>query len=351
MRMYEVDFLPMEETGDLGSKSGDAITLRFTEALTATARVVVIDGGYKKTGDRVVEHIQRYYQTDHVDLIISTHPDQDHINGLASVLTELSVGELLIHVPQDHADDATDFSNIEVVDALVGLAEDKGVPVTEPFTGLTRFGGQLRVLGPTQALYEELLAQHLEEMRSGTAAALSRPVGSGLLSKAADLLDRTLASLPFETLGENGDTGPRNESSVITLVRAEGHHMLFTGDAGIRALNAGCDEFENQVGPLPSTLVGFFQAPHHGSKRNLAPSLLNRIYGSPGSNTAGGTSFISSAHKDTKHPSPKVTNALARRGLSAYATEGQKIWHNQGAPPRSDFSPLAPIGPLDENDD
>ena len=101
--MYEVDFLSIESSGELGSKSGDAITVRFTENTTGTVRVLVIDGGYKHTGERLVEHVQARYGTNHVDLVISTHPDMDHVNGLTSVLTDLSVGELLIHIPHDHA--------------------------------------------------------------------------------------------------------------------------------------------------------------------------------------------------------------------------------------------------------
>lgn len=352
--MYEVDFLSIEKTGELGSKSGDAIAVRFTEDATGQQRIVVVDGGYKHTGDRLVEHIQTYYETDHVDLVISTHPDMDHVNGLVNVLTDLTVGELMIHIPHDHAADATDFSNIEVIDALIALAEDKGITVTEPFTGLTRFGGQLRILSPTRAFYEEQLAENLEHVRAGlaptaTAAAASRPT---MLTKAADLLERTLAALPFlETLGENGDTGPRNETSAVTLLNTTGRLLLLTGDAGINALTAACDEFELQVSTLPDTTVDFFQAPHHGSKHNLSPSVLNRLFGKPGDGNAGGIAYISSAKQDPKHPSPKVTNALARRGLQVFATEGRNICHHNGAPTRDNWVALTPIGPLDEDDD
>jgi hypothetical protein len=46
--MYEIDFLSIEKTGELGSKSGDAITIGFIEA-SGAERVVVIDGGYSWT--------------------------------------------------------------------------------------------------------------------------------------------------------------------------------------------------------------------------------------------------------------------------------------------------------------
>jgi len=352
--MYEVDFLPIERTGEGGSKSGDAITIRFREDASGLARVVVIDGGFSYTGEAVIEHVQRWYDTSHVDLMISTHPDQDHLNGLTTVMDELAVGELMIHIPQDHAPDADDFSNIEVVDALIGLAEEKGVRISEPFTGAQRFDGHITILGPSQAYYETLLAEHLLEVQSGAAAArfstsTTRP---GLMTKAADLLSRVLAYLPIETLGEDGDCGPRNNSSVVTLLQVDGERMLLTGDAGIPALNQAWDEYEAIIGRHQGMPLHFFQAPHHGSRRNLSPSLLNRIFGDPGSNPGSTTSFISSAKQDAKHPSPKVTNALRRRGVESYATEGNSLLHKSSdLPMRPGYGPVTAIGPLEEGDD
>ena len=51
---YEIDFL------DVNSKrSGDAITLRYE--LDGDTYIHVVDGGFQKTGDSVVEHINKYY--------------------------------------------------------------------------------------------------------------------------------------------------------------------------------------------------------------------------------------------------------------------------------------------------
>src|SRR3954452_12066106 len=114
--MYELDLLPVEGSG-IGGKSGDAITARFTTP-TGRQAVVVVDGGFTDDGERVVDHIQSYYGTSTVDLVISTHPDADHINGLATVLTELDVTELMVHQPWLHTTDASEFSNIEAIEKL-----------------------------------------------------------------------------------------------------------------------------------------------------------------------------------------------------------------------------------------
>lgn len=351
--MFEVDFLPVEDSGEAGSKSGDAITLRFTDPAAGRDRVVVIDGGYTSTGSRVADHIERFYGTDYVDLIISTHPDADHLNGLAEVVERLTVAELLLHQPRLHLANASDFSNIEAIDRLLKVASEQGVQVTEPFTGLSRFGGQLTVLGPTEAYYEQMITQHIAEVRSGLAASamVRKSLAHALASKAYDLLERTISFLPMETLGEDGVTGPRNNTSVITLLQIDGERLLFTGDAGIPALSTAWDEYERRLGSSAASPLDFFQAPHHGSRRNLSPSLLNRIFGEPGEQFFEPVSFISSALNDPKHPSPKVTNALKRRNVSVFATESKILWHSSGAPSRPTFGPATEIGPLDETID
>jgi hypothetical protein len=72
---YEIDFLPV---GD-GSKSGDAIALRYGNLASGDPNqqmVIVIDGGYTDDGEALVELIKTHYNTDYVDVVVSTHPDQ-----------------------------------------------------------------------------------------------------------------------------------------------------------------------------------------------------------------------------------------------------------------------------------
>ncbi len=86
--------------------------------------------------------------------------------------------------------------------------------------------------------------------------------------------------LLVETLTDDGETGPRNNSSVITLLHVGGERMLFTGDAGIPALTAAASYYETIFGSFPAAPLTFFQTPHHGSRRNVGPTLLNRLLGS-----------------------------------------------------------------------
>jgi beta-lactamase superfamily II metal-dependent hydrolase len=56
------------------------------------------------------------------------------------------------------------------------------------------------------------------------------------------------------------------------------------------------------------------QIPHHGSRRNVSPSVLNHI--------TAQIALVSVAPKSTTHPRRKVTNAFKRRGAQVFRTNG-----------------------------
>lgn len=343
--MFEVDFLPVEAEDGPSKKSGDAIAVRYTDP-TGYDRVLVIDAGFTAVGDTVADCIENFYGTSNVDLVISTHPDADHLNGLKRVLERLDVAELLIHRPRQHTRDVSEFANIVAVDGLLATARARGVVVTEPFTGLSRFGASLQVLGPTQSFYERCLVEQL-----GTAYR-TKALLHALLRKSVavltDPLKRQLPYLPEETLDESSDTSARNESSVITLIQADGERLLFTGDAGATALDQALDRYEQVVGPLRLFPVDMLHVPHHGSRHNVTPTLLDRLLGAEFSSYGTCMAVVSSAAADLKHPSPQVTNALARRGAIVTATEGRHLCENSGIS-RPGWTPVAPVPPLRED--
>lgn len=351
--MYEVDFLPVEgPDDDPSSKSGDAITIRFIDEASGMVRIVIVDAGFKPVGERVVEHVKYRYGTSEVDLVISTHPDADHLNGLQTVIEELEVQQLLIHLPRNHAPSALlerHYSNLSAIDDLVAAAEDRGTKVTEPFQGMVLFDGQIEILGPTLDLYRAKLEAHIakDKVKSyvGALAALGLTPAAATHARLVQL-----GVYPDETLEEGVETSPRNETSVITHLRVDGDDIMLTGDAGLEGLGAAADWRERRLGNFRYYPLSLFQVPHHGSRRNLSPSLLDRIVGHRGG-TSSTVAVVSSAAADPKHPSPKVTNALGRRGVKTFATEGANLWFSKDAPTRLGFGPATPIGPAREDDD
>ncbi|MBT8165020.1 MAG: MBL fold metallo-hydrolase [Acidimicrobiia bacterium] len=353
---YEIDFLPVGN----GDSSGDAILLRYGNLYGHRDEqiVMVIDGGFNDTGKEIIDFLDLHYKTDRIDLVVSTHPDADHINGLRTVVAELSVGELWLHIPDQHSPELavlrrngwasgiqlreTLRKDLSAAAELEQIARDRGIPIVEPFSGVSHGSqhGQLLVVGPSEEYYEELLPQ------------FTQFTGRSLVAKAREALANLVPeTMWIETLTDEGETSPENNSSTILLLQVAGRSLLLTGDAGMPALHAAADRLDSAGFDWSS--VRFIQMPHHGSKRNVGPTILDRYLGPKGQGEKHKTAFASTGPGATpKHPHKKVTNAFVRRGCLAANTAGKAICHSQNAPPRDGWGPIEglPLYPMVEDD-
>ncbi len=336
--MYEIDFLPVGDEG----QSGDAIAARFTRPDTGGYGHLIIDAGFQDDGEALVEHVRTYHDTETVEMAIVTHPDGDHIGGMGTVIRELNVGVLCIHDLRSHGGGSLPAA--DAVDELIALARRRGTTVHEPFAGDTAFGGALKILGPTQAWYEALVAEQVEEERTGRA--VRRPSAVRRVLRAA--ADRFMTYLPAEVpFDDAGGTNPRNNTSVVTFLAVDGYRMLFTGDAGVPALDQAWDVMET-TGDTPAPAL--IQIPHAGSRHNASSNLLSRILGAPGSVASDSRKAqVSVASQAVRHPSPRVVNAYMRRGCRVFETRGRTIHHfSNDAPDRPGWVSATPLEPMNE---
>ena len=334
--MYEIDFLPV---GD-GEKSGDAIAMRFTRPDTGTVAVVTIDAGFHDDGEALAEHVHRYYGPNGVDLAILTHPDGDHIGGMGELLRGTRVRELWLHRIGIHGGASLPAS--DAVEELIDLADSVGTKVYEYWAGARAFGGALTILGPTEAYYNGLVA---EQVRNRVGAPVT--VGKAFREAAVGLFDRIGYHLGAELPLLEKEVTPRNNSSIVTLLRVDGHQLLFTGDAGVPALERAWDTAQViGVNDVPT----FVQIPHHGSRRNASSAWLDRLLGSTGQAECR-AAYVSAVPDSEKHPSGRVVNAYKRRGCQVYATAGRSICHSAQMIPRPGWGPVVPLAPMLEEDD
>ena len=343
---YEIDFIPVGE----GEKNGDAIAMRITEK--GETEIYVIDGGTKASGKALVQHVRHYYGTDRVDYLISTHPDMDHISGLKVVLEELEVGELWMHKPWEHAPriikDILDGrvtqrslgerikKSVRLAQEVEKIAKDKNIQIYEPFQG-AQIGSYFYVLSPSEKWYIELL-KNFDNMPPSKAT----PVLEN--QTFASSTDTAYEDWNTETLKEDGETSARNESSVVLLgILPDDFGVLLTGDAGRQALTKAykyawdCDYDLQQC--------RFVQMPHHGSRRNVSPEVLDMLLGPilPVCSTATKTSFVNTSKGAPDHPKKSVVNAFIRRGVEVITTKGDIICHRSGYPPRIDWGSVEPL--------
>jgi beta-lactamase superfamily II metal-dependent hydrolase len=361
---FEIDFLPVGE----GEKSGDAIAIRHgnLHGTRSEQFVMVIDGGTIDSGDALVEHVQQVYRADSVDLVVSSHPDADHASGLTRLLGELKIGRMWMHRPWEHSADIRHMfsdgtlSNDRLSDKmrralsnawnLDKIARRRGIPVSEPFSD-GEVNGQypfLRVLGSTERYYQSLLPgfRDMPESRDAVADLLRSGFGAFVKGAVATVAERVLERWDVETLVEPEDdaTSSENNSSAVILLQIEGKDFLFTSDAGVPALERAVGMAELLGVNLPS--CRFQQVPHHGSKRNVGPRLLDRLAGPrlPASGLENKSVFVSAAKEgEPKHPAKKVVNAYMRRGARVLATQGVGISLSEGAPARQGWGPATPL--------
>lgn len=338
--MYEVDIL---QAGV--QKDADAITARFTRADTGQMAHLVIDAGWQDDGTRVVDMVRQRYGSDHVDVALLTHPDGDHIGGMGTVIRELDVDYLLLHRIDQRGGSGLPAAG--AVRDLVARAEENGTQVVEPYPGLQALGGVLTILGPDDDYYDALVGDQQAEARAKAAG-----VTAALREAFRSAADRFLDALPIDEIpfDDGPGCGPRNDSCVITLMELDGTRALFTGDAGVPAIDKALDYAES-VG-RNACAPDLVQMPHHGSRRNASSALLDRLLG-PLGGLDGGNSFVSVAGSiDPKHPAGRVVNAYRRRGYPTFWTAGESIrWNSPDAPPRPDYSPIAPLPPMAELDE
>ncbi len=333
---YEIDFLPVGN----GDKSGDAIALRYGKE--GNYKVMIIDGGTKASGQDLVNHIKKYYKTNYVDFLVNTHPDADHASGLEVVLQQLNVGEVWVHRPWKYVDQIRHwFTDGRITEKslefrlkdllshsyqIETLANEKGISIYEPYAGAKI--GDFTVLSPCKEWYLELVPQ-FNKTPSAYPNIFTEDSHLELATESW-----VTENWNKETLSKTCETSNENESSVVLYGNLNGNQLLFTGDAGIQALGKACDYAD--MNGLDLSACRFIQVPHHGSRNNISPDILNRLVGPcvPHGTHPNKTGFVSASKNSAVHPRRVVTNAFLRRGVKIHETKGRKLQHIHNMEPR-----------------
>ncbi|MGZ4953505.1 MAG: ComEC/Rec2 family competence protein [Methylobacter sp.] len=351
---YEIDFLPVGN----GDKSGDAIAIRY--GTPGNYKILVYDGGTKESGQKLVDHIKEHYKTDIIDYVVNSHPDNDHASGLSVVVEQMKVRELWMHQPWKYSKIILDyFKDGRITDksleerlknkmaaayALEQLAEEKNIPIHEPFRGAVI--GEFVVMSPEKNWYVHDLIPEFNKSPTQKIAneSLVDNIFKSVSEAAKQFVNWIEEKWHIESLREDVTTSAENESSVVIYGELDGHGILLTGDAGVRALNATADFAESYNISLPNTLR-FIQVPHHGSRNNVSTTALDKIVGKRKAHDDGvitKRAYVSASKDSTTHPRQMVVNAFIRRGAKVVATQGgiKNYCHNMPSRGWGSVTPL-----------
>jgi len=156
---------------------------------------------------------------------------------------------------------------------------------------------------------------------SGLAALLAPPPKSS--SPTLPLIP-LLGALSNSSVKENPVTQPFNETSTILGVRFGLHKLLFTADAGSRALAYVSSDWNS---------LEYCGVPHHGSDGNFSQKDIERLC----------PKFaLISAKGDSCHPSRAIVSGLVKVGAKVASThKSGNLWYSIGnVPPRLDYGPV-----------
>lgn len=329
---YEIDFLPV------GEGSGDAIVIRYGND-TDGYYLHVVDGGRTETADTIINHINSYYTGYHINHMVLSHADDDHACGLIGVMEKIDVKNLWMNRPWLYADQILhhfhgNFSLQGLIDdikerhpylvKLERMAMERGVLIHEAFQGSQI--GAFTVLAPTRNRYINSIPDFAKTPSRYSIEALALPRPS-LLQRLTEGAKKLLETWDIETLAKNTSTSASNESCVVQYASLEGKGVLLTADVG----PVGLSEAAAYGAILGFARPKFVQMPHHGSRHNVTPEVLDMWLGPkqlPG--TVIGTSFCSVGSNKLDYPRRQVTNAFMRRGFKVYATRTKALFQTSG---------------------
>lgn len=277
----------------LNAAEGDCLLLHHGPA--NARRHVVIDGGPRATWACALRPRLIALRAEHglgddeplpIELLVVSHIDNDHIQGIAAMLDELSrdragapwkLAGLWCNTFDDQAatDDVAALAQLDAGGAA-GVAEGRAVRDLATALAIPRNGP--RRLFPTGFVARAASAPQLT-LGELTLTVLSPSVDE--LTKLQAEWDKYLRA-PAAKLARGGaaaatkDTSAPNLSSIIVLAEADGHRVLLPGDARADQIRAGLA----RAGLLPDggrCEVDVFKLPHHGSIRNVDAELFDRV--------------------------------------------------------------------------
>lgn len=329
IKKYEIRFLPVGE----GSKGGDAIVMRLIDEFE-NQFVVVVDGGYANNSNDIVDYVKNVCRTNKIDLVFNTHPDLDHIGGLIELVKsdEVSISKICFNRPWRDANLNTsyfkdgrltekslkDHVREEFAKAMELESESikRNIEMVHPSVGTIYFDC-IQILGPSTPHYREFLLKSNKTPNS--------TIENSLVGRIFNKALTVVRYLGGDVLWFNDEsTSEINETSIVLGLHLPDVKILLTGDVGKVGLNQALDYWESLDLSNKASDFNHLQLPHHGSRKNIDPSILERI---------DACTYYLSCPKDglsEGHPSRRLINKILYFNPAAkiFTTKGCWLSHH-----------------------
>jgi hypothetical protein len=280
----------------LPARHGDAILLSWGEP--ADRHRMLVDAGPAAAYDGVRARLRSVAQEGPLDLLVLTHVDADHVEGMILLVNDADVAidirEVWFNAWVQLGRDL-DAVHGEILSALI---TERRIPWNVAFGGAavcsdsaapapvrTLPGGlRLTVLGPSSPVLGALRDVWIEAcdeagLRYGSVddavrALRARPK---LSPGRSFLAPEPVLDVPeLARSRRRADASVTNASSIVLLAEYGEHRVLLAGDAAPRSLLHGVHDLLDQRGlaNLPLTAL---KLPHHGSAKNVTAELVRLL--------------------------------------------------------------------------
>ena len=301
--------------------------------------IVLVDAGNEGDGEKVLNHIQKYYNKQYIDLVIITHCDADHYGGMKYLIDKhnegasFSIKKVWVHDPYVHVDvddvkyirkDETLRERLNAAYAfsdgsnLLDMLDESHINREEVFSEDTYDALNIKVLGPDKEYYESLIPDFRVDLDFKEEQPEDEYTDLACFSQTEDEFFSRALEDAYD------DKSKVNQSSIIFAFCPKEEIFLFTGDAGKEAIEKVLQQYEGLEN------INWLKVPHHGSKHNLNNAIIEKLRPK--------VSFIST-EKYSKYANKCIVNALKKVGR-VYSTHKNrsKLWYYQGTDSRSDYS-------------
>lgn len=285
--MFKIKFLP--------ARFGDSIWIEY--GLEHAPHRILIDGGTAGTRHEILKELQQLPVDERrFELLVVTHIDRDHIEGILSLLSRDNPGFVPGEVWYNGWQHLPSFDDVEPFGAIQGERLTKSIlkkkylwnqmfdrgavciPEAGPLPRVILPGGlELTLLSPTKQALSKLKPVWEQEVR-----AANLDPGFGLEVDDELELDETVEAfgpgdLPdVPALADSAfeeDDSVANGSSIALLAEFEGKRILLAADAHAGDLQAALDLL-SPTGRMPLDL---FKVSHHGSRNTTSRELVEKV--------------------------------------------------------------------------
>lgn len=347
---FKIEMLP--------ARHGDSIWIEYGDR--QKPHRILIDGGPEETYDYLKHRIEELPKDErNFELLIVTHVDADHIEGILKLLNDRKIGITIKdiwfngwrHLPGSGFEEFGPVQGEKLTTILDRNSDiwnkafkhrsvtvpNKDKPPKKKIEG----GIELTVLSPFRKQLAQLRPVWVEECRkAGLDPRYKIPVPKKEIpgfEALGPLRVEELANKPYKK-----DLSKANGSSIAILAEYQGRKVLLAGDARAETILKSIKKINRETGNERLDLEAFKLA-HHGSKHNLNKEILDAI---------NCNKFLISTNGDKfKHPDRESVARIIKFGserkilIFNYKTNYNSVWNNRSLMKRYDYEVVLPSEP------